>query len=26
LQIGYLDSFADLAHTLREDLIQADGT
>ena len=26
LQIGYLDSFEDLAHTLREDLIQADGT
>jgi hypothetical protein len=25
LQVGYLDSFVDLAHTIREDLIQADG-
>ena len=26
LQVGYLDSFVDLAHIIREDLIQADGT
>ena len=26
LQVGYLDSFTDLADTLREDLIQTEGT
>jgi hypothetical protein len=26
LQVGYLDSFEDLANTIREKLIQADGT